>query len=203
MIRINLLPIKELRAEVSRRRDLVIGSVTLGLVAVLLLGMYVFQTYQLTTLEKELAGLRAELQALNTKVKEVADLQLKIKDLRSKQKIIDDLNQKKTGPVLVMTSLSQATPTRLWLTDLRESAGSVTMNGVAVDHETIANFIRSLALSKHFTNVELLETTQGAGPTAAFKKFAIKAGISYRAPDAQLTDAKAKTNTVKVTEKKP
>jgi type IV pilus assembly protein PilN len=195
MIRINLLPIKELRAEVSRRRDLVIGSVTLGLVAVLLLGMYVFQTYQLTTLEKELAGIRAELQALNTKVKEVADLQLKIKDLRSKQKIIDDLNQKKTGPVLVMTSLSQATPTRLWLTDMRESAGSVTMNGVAVDHETIANFIRSLALSKHFTNVELLETTQGAGPTAAFKKFAIKAGVSYRAPDAQLTDAKAKTNT--------
>ena len=77
MIRINLLPIKELQAEVNRRRDLVIGAVTLSLVAALLLGTYLFQSYQLTKLEGELTELRAELQALNSKVKEVAELQAK------------------------------------------------------------------------------------------------------------------------------
>ena len=202
MIRINLLPIKELQAEVNRRRDLVIGAVTLSLVAALLLGTYLFQSYQLTKLEGELTELRAELQALNSKVKEVAELQVKIKDLRSKQKIIDDLNRKKTGPVLVMTSLSQATPARLWLTDLRENGGSVTMNGMAVDHETIATFIRSLALSKHFTDVELLETTQGAGPAATLKKFAIKAGINYRAPEAPPPENKTKVKPAAKSEEK-
>jgi type IV pilus assembly protein PilN len=192
MIRINLLPVKQLQAQVTRRRELVMGLVVLGLVAVLLLGTYLYQLYQLTQMEKELAGLRAELQALNIKVKEVGDLQTKIKDLRSKNKIIDDLNKKKSGPVLVMESLSDATPSNLWLTDLKESGGSVTMNGLAIDHQTIADFIKSIAASKHFSNVELIESTQGAGPTAALKKFSIKTGVLYRPPDAAPVDTKNK-----------
>ena len=182
MIRINLLPFKQLQAEVARRREIIIGSAVLGVTLLILLGSYLYQSYQLTSLEKELAGLRTELQALNAKVKEVADLQVKIKDLRGKQKIIDDLNNKKSGPVLVMASLSMATPTSLWLTDLREGGGEVTMNGLATDNETVANFMKSLATSRHFVNVELIETTQGVGPTAALKKFAIKARVVYRLP---------------------
>jgi type IV pilus assembly protein PilN len=180
MIRINLLPIKQLQAEVTRRREIVIGSAILGFALLVLLGTYVYQSYQLTSLEKELAGLRTELQALNAKVKEVADLQVKIKDLRGKQKIIDDLQNKKSGPVLVMASLSLATPASLWLTELRESGGSVTMNGLAVDNETVANFMKALEASKHFSNIELIETTQGVGPTAALKKFAIRTRVVYR-----------------------
>jgi len=190
MIRINLLPIKQLQAEVTRRREIIIGSTVLGIALVILLGGYLYQSYQLTSLEKELAGLRTELQALNAKVKEVSDLQVKIKDLRGKQKIIEDLNNKKSGPVLVMASLSSATPASLWLTDLREGGGNVTMNGLATDNETIANFMRSLATSKHFTNVELIEATQGAGPTATLKKFAIKVRAVYRPPTPPAAGAK-------------
>lgn len=190
MIRINLLPVKELQAEVTRRREMIIGSVVLGVTVVLLLGAHLYQSYQLSNREKELAALRTELQALNAKVKEIADLQVKIKDLRGKQKIIDDLNSKKSGPVLVMASLSQATPSSLWLTDLRESGGIVTMNGLATDNETVATFMKSLAGSKHFTGVELIETTQGVKATAALKKFAIKARAVYR-PQKSPTNSKA------------
>jgi len=79
-------------------------------VVVLLGGMHGYQSYQLSQLQKELTTLRGELQALNVKIKEVGDLQIKIKDLRGKNKIIEDLNRKKSGPVLVMESLSNSTP---------------------------------------------------------------------------------------------
>ena len=194
MIRINLLPVKQLKAEVARRREIIIGSVVLGCALLLLLGTYLYQSYQLTQMENELAGLRTELKALNAKVKEVADLQVKIKDLRGKQKIIEDLNTKKSGPGLVMASLSQATPASLWLTELREGGGNVTLNGLAADHETLANFLRSLAVSKHFTDVELVETTQGAGPTSALKRFSIKARVIYRAQAAQPVGANTKNS---------
>ena len=193
MIRINLLPIKELQAEVTRRRDLVIGSVALGLVAVLLLGTYLFHFYQVMKLEKDLAGLRAEILALNSKVKEVADLQVKIKDLRGKQTIIEELKRKKTGPVRIMASLSRATPASLWLTELRESGGSVTMNGLAVDNETVADFMTSLAASKDFSHIELVETIQGA--SAGLKKFSIRAAVIYQAADSPAPDAKSNPST--------
>lgn len=203
MIRINLLPIKQLQAEVSRRRQITIGSVVLGAVLLSLLGVYLYQSHKLTSLEEELAGLRRELQVLNAKVKEVADLQVKIKESRGKQKIIDNLNQKKTGPLLVMASLSRATPTSLWLTDLREAGGNVTMNGLAADNETIADFMRALDASKFFTNVDLVESTQGTGTNASVKRFSVKAKVIYRPPDTTAVMSKSKAATaVKKEEKK-
>ncbi len=202
MIRINLLPVKALRAEVERRREIITGSTVLAVVVVLLGGMHGYQSYQLSQLQKELTTLRGELQALNVKIKEVGDLQIKIKDLRGKNKIIEDLNRKKSGPVLVMESLSNSTPGSLWLTDLRESGGNLTMNGLAVDNQTIADFLKSIAASKYFNNVELIETTQGAGPSASLKKFSIKTGVLYRPPEATSRDAKSKSEMLPKKEEK-
>jgi type IV pilus assembly protein PilN len=190
MIRINLLPVKALQAEVTRRREITFGAVVLGVAIVLLLGMHIYQSNRLSNLETELATLRMELQALNVKVKEVGDLQIKIKDLRSKNKIIEDLDRKKTGPVLVMESLSSSTPSSLWLTDLKETGGDVTMNGLAVDNQTIADFMKAMASSKYFNNVELIETTQGAGGSSSLKKFSLKTKIVYRPPEAAPPGAK-------------
>lgn len=180
MIRVNLLPIKALQAEVTRRREIIIGSSVLGSLAALLIGAHIYQSRELSQLQNELSALRSELQTLTLKVKEVGDLQNKIKDFRSKNKIIEDLNRKKSGPVLVMESLSSAIPASLWLTDFKETAGSLTMNGLAIDNQTIADFMKAIAQSRYFKDVELVETTQGTGASATLKKFALKTTIVYR-----------------------
>lgn len=181
MIRVNLLPIREIKAEVGRRRDLTIAGAALGLTVVLLLGHYQYQSYQMSNLEKELAEVRKEIQVLNVKTKEVADLENKIKEFTAKNKVIEDLNKKKSGPVRVMESLSAATPPTLWLTEFRENGGSVLMTGLATDNQTVADFLKSLAGSAYFTNVELVETAQfdpkdGQG----MKKFSVRSGVSYQ-----------------------
>ncbi len=203
MIRINLLPIKQREAAVTRRREIAIGAVVLGIALLALASMHLLQSFQLLGLETELAQLRGELQALNTKIKEMGDLQNKIKDARGKNKIIDDLKKKKSGPVLVMENLANATPATLWLTDLKESGGSLALSGLAVDNKTVADFISGLEASKHFKSVELIETTEGAGPTAGFKKFAIKTAVLYQSPEAAPPETKTKaTPAAKKEEKK-
>jgi len=203
MIRINLLPIKQLKAEVTRRREIFIGAAALGITLLVLGSMHLLQSFQLSSLEMELTQLRGELQALNTKIKELSDLQNKIKEARGKNKIIDDLKKKKSGPVLVMENLANATPATLWLTDLKESGGSLALSGLAVDNKTVADFMTALGASKHFKGVELIETTEGVGPTAGFKKFAIKSGVLYQPPEAPSPEAKSKnTPAAKKEEKK-
>jgi type IV pilus assembly protein PilN len=189
MIRVNLLPVKELKAESSRRRDLIIGGLTLGLTALILVGVYFYQSYRRSNLGNELAGLRKEIDALNVKVKEIGDLQIKIKDFASKHKVIDDLNQKKIGPVKVMENLSAATPPTLWLTEFKETNGSSDIRGLALDNQTIADFINTLAKTGQFKDVDLIETVQTDEKSGSYKKFAIRAGVLYRAP-ASVTDAK-------------
>ena len=179
MIRVNLLPVKELEAAVRRRRELTIGGTVLGVLAVLFLGLYLQQYFRLSNLKNELEGLRGEIQALNTKVKQVGDLENKIKEFNSKHQIISDLNKKKTGPVGVMESLSTATPARLWLTEFKETGGRLTIIGIAADNQTVAEFLRALATHAYFKDVELVETSQGGQDSGPFKKFSIKSAISY------------------------
>ena len=180
MIRINLLPVKELKAEVVRRRELMIGGVSLALTGVLILGVYAYQWRQASTVEKDLDELRKELQVLNVKAKDVAELQRKIKEFEGKNKVIDDINKKKSGPVRVMESLALATPSALWLTEFKETAGNLTITGVAVDNQTIAEFLKALASHAYFSNTELVETTQNQQAGMPPRRFLIKSRLTYQ-----------------------
>jgi len=180
MIRINLLPVKELKAEVVRRRELMIGGVSLALTGVLLLLVFVYQWRQASALESELDELQKELQVLNVKAKDVAELQKKIKEFAGKNKVIDDINKKKSGPVRVMESLAAATPSALWLTEFKETGGNLTITGVAVDNQTIAEFLKALASHAYFNNTELVETTQNQQAGLPPRRFLIKAQLNYQ-----------------------
>ena len=180
MIRINLLPVKELKAEEVRRRELIIGGVSLALTGVLILGVYAHQWRQAAGLGKELEELRKELQVLNVKAKDVVELQRKIKDFAGKNKVIDDINKKKSGPVRVMESLALATPTTLWLTEFKETGGNLTITGVAVDNQTIAEFLKALAAHPYFSHTELVETTQNQQAGLPPRRFLIKSRLTYQ-----------------------
>lgn len=184
MIRLNLLPVKELLAAQRRRRELTIGGLVLGVAGLIIGLLFAHQYYQLTSLNSEMAALRKEIEALNTKVKQVGDLQNRIKEFTAKHKVITDLNRKKAGPVGVMQSLSEATPTRLWLTEFKEIGGKLTINGIAADNQTVADFLKALAKYPYFRDVELVETAQSAQDSGPFKRFAIKSSVSYLPPPA-------------------
>lgn len=194
MIRINLLPVKEIKAEVSRRRELTLGGLCLGLSLITIAGMYIVQYSRISALENELEGLRAELATLNVKAKGVADLEAKIKEVKSKHQVIEDIDRKKAGPVRVMQSLSAATPVALWLTQFKETAGNLTITGVATDNQTIAEFLKALSTHSYFKETELVETTQ-TDQAAAPKRFSIKSRLQYQPvlaqADTDKTHAKA------------
>jgi type IV pilus assembly protein PilN len=182
MIRLNLLPVREINAETSRRRELIIGGISIAVTALILAGVYVYQSVQLSKLSNELPTVRKEVEVLNSKIKQLGDLESKLKELRSKHRVIEDLRAQKIGPALVMDSLAAAIPSSLWLIEIKQSGATLVINGLASDNQSVAEFIRSLSRSAHFKDVELLETTQADEKTGPFKKFSIQSGISYHTP---------------------
>lgn len=182
MIRINLLPVREIEAKFGRRHELILAGLFVGLTIVLILGVYLFQSTRLSSLENGLAQLRKEVEALNTQVKGMEGIEKRIGVLKSKIKVIEDLNKKKTGPVRVMENLSSATPSRLWLTQFKETGGALSLNGLAVDNQTIAEFLKALSSSVYFNNVELVETTQIQQGDIPLKKFSIRSDLLYQPP---------------------
>jgi type IV pilus assembly protein PilN len=180
MIRINLLPVREIQAEVGRRQEQTVAGLSVGATLLLVLVVYLFQAFRLSQLNGELENFQKEIAILDVQAKGVAELQQKIADLRGKVKAIDELNQKKTGPVRMMEGLTTATPGRLWLIEFKESGGDLALTGMAVDNQTVAEFLKALAGLPYFRNVELVETTQSEQGGAPLKKFSIRANVVYQ-----------------------
>ena len=182
MIRINLLPVKQLKAEISRRREIVLAVSCLTAVLFALGGLYMYQFRRVSFLERELAELRLELQQFTAKAKGVADLQQRIKEYQGKHKVIADINKKKSGPVRVMESLSASTPAALWLTQFKETGGDLTITGVAMDNQTIVEFLQALDSHPNFRNTELVETVQSDQTGVPQRRFLIRAKLLYQPP---------------------
>lgn len=182
MIRINLLPVREIKAEFGRRQELIIAGTSLGLTLAVVLGVYLFQLYRAGALDKELAGLRKEIEALNIQTKEVAHLEKNVGELKEKLKAIGELGGKKTVPVQFMESLTSTVPANLWLTEFREAGGSLTLTGLAIDNQTIADFLKALSSSPYFKSVDLVEAVQLEQDGISIKKFTLKSTLSYGLP---------------------
>jgi type IV pilus assembly protein PilN len=180
MIRINLLPIRELKAQLGRRQQLTIAGLSLCLIVALLVGLHLFQLSRISRLEVDLAGLQGDIAVVNKKVKGVESLRRAIGDLKNKINVIEELTKNRTGPVQVMENLSSAIPARLWLTEFKESGGNLNANGMAVDNQTIATFLDALSSSPFFQDVELVESTHVDANRAPLKKFAMTSRLSYR-----------------------
>ena len=180
MIRINLLSVREVRAEVGRRMEFIVAGFCLAVTLLLMLVVFLYQFYRSSSVAGELARLRAEIAGMEAEVKEVAELQKKVADVTQKNKVIEDLTKKKAGPVRVMESLSTAMPERLWLTEFKETAGNLVATGQAIDNQTIADFLRGLQASIYFANVDLVESIQTDPEKTPFKKFSVKSQVLYQ-----------------------
>jgi len=186
MIRVNLLPTKEAQRAFDRRQQLAVAALGLLLAVLFMIVPYMLQKHRLTRLNQEIGVLQSEIAKLNEQTKEVRDLDKKRAELHAKLQVIDDLKQKRVGPVRIIEDLSAATPEKLWLVEFTDVNTLATITGLALDNQTIAEFMRHLQSSKYFFDVDLVETSQsqpvrgvaGADGTR-FKKFIIKAHLDY------------------------
>jgi len=184
MIRVNLLPLKEAQRAMGRRRQASLALLSLAVAFLVMLIPYLMQGRSLAGLDREIAQLNTDIAKLNSQAAEVRDLEKKRVELQAKLRVIDDLKQKRVGPAHILDNLGGATPEKLWLVDSSEAGGQATITGMALDNQTIAEFMRRLQTSKYFYDVDLVETSQseagGPGNTGlGFKKFNIRARVDY------------------------
>lgn len=179
MIRINLVPRAEARRLAAWQRFRWIGSlvgvaIALGVVAI----EWRTRAAEALVLE-EVLGYRAQLAELARRNQDVVRLEKRRTELRARLSTIDTLERQRRGPARVLDDLGGATPEKLWLIELRDQGGSLTMAGKGLDNQTIADFMQRLSGSDHFDRVDLVETKQIEEGQAKLKQFTISAHLDY------------------------
>ena len=131
MILINLLPHRE--AARKRRRD--VFNVSLGLSALLggLIAGAIFLWYQTAISEQESTNfaLQAEIKKLEGQIKDISTLESEIAALRARQQAVEDLQSDRNLPVHLLTEIVNQLPDGVYVAKIVQLDQLVTINGVA------------------------------------------------------------------------
>jgi type IV pilus assembly protein PilN len=174
MIEINLLPVRAARRRESLRFQLSVAGLTLLFVLFIIILLNVSAREREKKVDKETKLVQEELTQLNKIVGEIDELKQQKAKLEQKLKVITELDRGRLRAAYILGELSQRTPEKVWIESLDKSGKSLKISGIALDNETIANFMTVLERSKYFTGVELGASEQINRGGMKLKKFSLR-----------------------------
>ncbi|HPD60577.1 MAG TPA: PilN domain-containing protein [Thermodesulfobacteriota bacterium] len=178
-MKINLLPREKLKKK-SPYFDQGVFAIALVCVAILVvIGIWFYLQGSAAALDRKILDTKNELQKLKKNEEKIAGLKKSTAILEQKVKVIDQLEENKSGPAKILASLAMGiVPGRMWLSTLKCQGSKIVLEGVAVDNETIAQFMTNLEDSPEVENVELQFAEETKIENYLFKKFSLTAIIT-------------------------
>jgi len=177
MIKINLLLGRKEKKKIGFRKEYIVLILSVVLLFVVLalvqwrLGKEKEDTLtQISNTKNEIARYKS----LTTEVSKAKEAQ---KMLQDKLNIINALRKEKAIPAKVLDELSIYKPDKIHLESLRKDGSKLGIEGVALDDETIANFMTNLRKSNLFKNVDLIVSEQVEQSKIKLKKFILSCDI--------------------------
>ena len=157
MILINLLPHREEKRRLRKQSFFVaLGISALAGAGVVALAYVALQ--QMTAAQASRNQfLGAEIGRLDAQVKDIAHLRAEIDALKARQKSVEDLQLERNLPVHLLEDLARQTPEGVYLTKIRQNGLVVEVNGVAQTNERVSEMLRNIAGAAWLERPELIE----------------------------------------------
>ena len=197
MIRINLLPFRAERKKENVRRQVSLFLLSLALVLIVLVYYNFNLNSKISKLNKNITSTKAELNRYNEINKEIARIKKDLETLRKKMVVIEQLESDRHAPVQLLDTMTQVLMAkRMWFTKLEVKDQSVTINGIALDNKTVADFMVRLQNCGLFSNVDLKTLKAQVVEKSNLKSFQIictKAPPQLEEKDKNSTPKKVKT----------
>ena len=144
MILINLLPHREVRRR-QRKQAFFASVAAAAVVGLVIAGIWYLVLQQLMAGQMARTQfLKDEIARLDVQIKDVASLRAEIDALKARQKAVEDLQTDRNTPVRLIDELVKQTPEGVYITSIRQTGYQVQVAGVAQTNERVSELLRNL-----------------------------------------------------------
>lgn len=166
MILINLLPHREEKRRL-RKQAFFAGLALSALIGVaIVVAWYGVHLQMISAQQERNAILTDAIQKLDIEIKDVASLKAEIEALKARQRAVEDLQSDRNAPVHLLNELVAQTPEGIYLTAVKHSSQNVLVSGLAQSNERVSEFLRNTnSRSPWFERPELVEIKVSARPS--------------------------------------
>jgi type IV pilus assembly protein PilN len=144
MIRINLLPVRAVKKREMGRQILVLFA---AMLVAALVGNYLWYSNreeERLANQARITQTQAKIDELQKVIGEVNNINARKAEVERKLAVLNDLRKGRSGPVRMMDALATAMPKKVWITGFTEARTNVSIVGVAVSHDDVAEMMRAL-----------------------------------------------------------
>ncbi|NLR75074.1 MULTISPECIES: PilN domain-containing protein [Leeia] len=169
MIRLNLLPHRELRKAAQTRQFYILTAFTLLAALGGAFAVYQYLVDQVTYQEARNGYYRQENDKLSKQIVEIDKLKEERETLLSRKKVVEDLQVSRSEVVQLLDSLAKLTPEGIMLTSIKQTDTTVDLTGNTISNARIATFMQNIQSSSMLANPTLIQITGGdAGKPSTF-----------------------------------
>lgn len=177
MIKINLLLTRKEKKKAGVRKEFVILILAVGLLLILLAALNWKIGKEKEDMVAQISETKKEIARYKSLAVEVTKAKEAQKVLQDKLNIINSLRKGKETPVRVLDEISVYKPEKLQLGLMKKEGSKLGIEGIALDDETIVQFMTNLKKSKLFKNVDLIVSEQIEQNKIKLKKFILSCEI--------------------------
>lgn len=194
MIRVNLLPHREMR----RRRQQQQFLVMLG--AVLLIGAAVWVTVHTSlasSYDNQIARnkyLQEEIAKLDKEIEDIKKLKEMTAALLARKRVVETLQTNRSDVVHLLDELTRQLPDGMYLKSIKQQGSRVTINGYTQSQARVSTLMRNLEASPHLENASLVEIKVVAQSASRANEFTLNVNIA-RPPEESPEPGKQRAKT--------
>ena len=157
MIRVNLLPHRQLRREARQREfGLMAGFVAITAAVIIFLG-WTFINSRVDAQTERNSRLDAAIVMLDKEIADIKDLKDQISTMLDRKQVVENLQTNRSQAVVVLDELSRELPEGMYLKSIKQQGNVIMLEGVADTNARVATLVRNLSGSKWMESPNLIE----------------------------------------------
>lgn len=179
MLKINLLPIRQLKKRAKAKKQLFSMLFLFLLILALLAAVGFLQAKNIKVLGESVASLTKEKDTYSPILKKIANLKKARLELERKTGVINKLKADSSLTVRVIDEVANRVDrNRVWLNALSQQGSTLRLTGIALDNQTVAQFMDKLKASLFVRSVTLTSSSLKKVSGRDLKAFSLSCNVA-------------------------
>ena len=189
MMRINLLPHRQIKRAAKQREFGLMGLMAAGAAcAVVFLGWQFLSAQNNTQLERN-ARLETANAELDKQIADIKDLKDQINNVLERKHVVENLQTNRSQAVVILDELTRQLPEGVYLKSIKQAGNLITLDGVADTNARVATLVRNLSVSNWMESPNLVVINAATVNNIKQNDFTVT--VSLKVPKIEETPKKA------------
>lgn len=157
MIRINLLPHREMRRAARKRQFAAMAAITVAIGIGIVLTVHTINIGRIDDQQSRNQFLTGEIKKLDIQIEEIKKLKEQTQDLLSRKQVVEGLQTNRNEAVYLLDQMIRQLPDGTYLKSIKQTGDRVNITGYAQSNARVSTLMRNLASSPWLELPELVE----------------------------------------------